>query len=101
MEVLSAEALAQRAMDNASSAISAGHRALSKNEALGQEAISSLMRGGTIPDKVDDTGGSLDSKHVLNMPVRQSNSAHPVLCYVMLWYVMVWYHHIDVNKGVR
>lgn len=53
LEVLSAEELAQRAMDNAANAMAAGYRALSKNEALGQEAISTVMRGGTIPDKVE------------------------------------------------
>ena len=69
MKVLSAEELAQRAVDNASNALAAGHRALSKNETLGQEAISSLMRGGTIPDKVDNT--ALSRKHAPKLSIRQ------------------------------
>lgn len=50
--MLSAEELAQRAMDNAANAIAAGRKTLSRDEALGQEASSALLQGGTISDKV-------------------------------------------------
>lgn len=51
--MLSAEELAQRAMDNAANAMAAGRKILTKDEALGQEASSALMQGGTISDKVN------------------------------------------------
>lgn len=39
-------------MDNAANAMAAGRKALSREEALGQEASSALLQGGTISDKV-------------------------------------------------
>lgn len=51
-QVLSAEELAQKAMDNAANAMAAGRKTLSREEALGQEASSALLQGGTISDKV-------------------------------------------------
>lgn len=52
VKVLSAEELAQRALDNAANAMAAGRKTLSREEALGQEASSALLQGGTISDKV-------------------------------------------------
>eukprot|EP00752_Nemacystus_decipiens_P002219 g2107.t3 len=52
LKVLSAEELAQKAMDNAANALAAGRKILSREEALGQEASSALLQGGTISDKV-------------------------------------------------
>lgn len=52
IQVLSAEELAQKAMDNAANAMAAGRKTLSREEALGQEASSALLQGGTISDKV-------------------------------------------------
>lgn len=51
-QVLSAEELAQKAMDNAANAMAAGRKTLSREESLGQEASSALLQGGTISDKV-------------------------------------------------
>lgn len=51
-QVLSVEELAQKAMDNAANAMAAGWKTLSREEALGQEASSALLHGGTISDKV-------------------------------------------------
>lgn len=56
MKVLSAEELAQRALDNAANAMAAGRKTLSREEALGQEASSALLQGGTISDKVTQRG---------------------------------------------
>lgn len=51
-QVLSAEELAQKAMDYAANAMAAGRKTLSREETLGQEASSALLQGGTISDKV-------------------------------------------------
>lgn len=39
-------------MDNAANAMAAGRKKLTREEALGQEASSALLQGGTISDKV-------------------------------------------------
>lgn len=39
-------------MDRAANAMAAGRKTLSREEALGQEASSALLQGGTISDKV-------------------------------------------------
>eukprot|EP00903_Cladosiphon_okamuranus_P015252 g14094.t3 len=52
LKVLSAEELVQKAMDTATNAMAAGRKTLSREEALGQEASSALLQGGTISDKV-------------------------------------------------
>lgn len=39
-------------MDNAANAIATGRKVFTKEEALGQEASSALLQGGTISDKV-------------------------------------------------
>lgn len=58
-QVLSAEELAQKAMDNAANAMATGRKTLSREEALGQEASSALLQGGTISDKVKYCGWSV------------------------------------------
>lgn len=51
-QVLSAEELAQRAMDNAANAMAAGRKVLTTEEALGQQASSALLQGDSISDEV-------------------------------------------------
>lgn len=51
-QVLSAEELAQCAMDNAANAMAAGRKVLSAEEALGQQANSTVLQGGSISDEV-------------------------------------------------
>lgn len=41
-------------MDHAANAMAAGRKNLSREEALGQEASSALLQGGTISDKVEN-----------------------------------------------
>lgn len=52
LQVLSAEEIAQKAIENAARAMTANLKVLSRQEALGQVASSALLQGGTISDEV-------------------------------------------------
>lgn len=48
-------------MDNAANAMAAGRKTLSREEALGQEASSALLQGGTVSDTVSIAGGASEN----------------------------------------